>query len=59
MHILLAALIASLLAAWPAAAGQPGSPGESPAAPAHARTEDQVKQAQEALKMEGFHPGCS
>jgi peptidoglycan hydrolase-like protein with peptidoglycan-binding domain len=57
MHTLLAALIASLLAVWPAAAGQPRSPGESPAAPAPARTEDQIKQAQEALKVEGFHPG--
>jgi rare lipoprotein A len=57
MHTLLAALIASLLAVWPAAAGQPRSPGESPVAPAPARTEDQIKQAQEALKMEGFHPG--
>jgi rare lipoprotein A len=57
MHTLLAALIASLLAAWPAAAGQPRGPGEPPAAPAPARTEDQIKQAQEALKVEGFHPG--
>ncbi len=57
MHTLLAALVASLLAVWPAAAGQPRSPGESPAAPAPALTEDQIKQAQEALKMEGFHPG--
>jgi rare lipoprotein A len=57
MHTLLAALIASLLAAWPAAAGQPRGPEEPPAAPAPARTEDQIKQAQEALKVEGFHPG--
>jgi rare lipoprotein A len=57
MHTLLAALIASLLAVWPAATGQPRSSGESPAAPAPTRTEDQIKQAQEALKMEGFHPG--
>jgi rare lipoprotein A len=57
MHTLLAALVASLLAVWPAAAGQPRSPGESPAAPAPALIEDQIKQVQEALKVEGFHPG--
>jgi rare lipoprotein A len=57
MHTLLAALIVSLLSVWPAAAAdQPRGPGES-AAPAPALTPDQVKQAQEALKVEGLHPG--
>jgi rare lipoprotein A len=57
MHILLATLIVSLLSGWPAAAaGQPSGPGES-AAPALALTPDQVKQAQEALKMAGLPPG--
>ncbi len=60
MHVLVIALLVSLLAAWPTmtAAGQPPrSPGEAPAAQAPALTADQVKQAQEALKTEGFHPG--
>jgi rare lipoprotein A len=58
MHTLLAALIVSLLSMWPATAvGQPRGPGEPPAAQAPALTPDQVKQAQEALKMEGLHPG--
>jgi peptidoglycan hydrolase-like protein with peptidoglycan-binding domain len=59
MHILLTALIMSLLGVWPlaAAAGQPSGQGEPPAAQAPALTEDQIKQAQEALKMEGLHPG--
>jgi rare lipoprotein A len=39
------------------AAGQPRVPGESPAAPAPGLTTDQIKQAQEALKIEGFRPG--
>jgi rare lipoprotein A len=59
MHVLVIALIVSLLAVWPttAAAGQPPrGQGEPSAAPA--LTEDQVKQAQEALKTEGFHPGA-
>jgi rare lipoprotein A len=60
MHILLTALIMSLLGVWPlaAAAGQPSGQGEPPAAQAPALTEDQIKQAQEALKMEGLHPGA-
>jgi rare lipoprotein A len=58
MHTLLAALVISLLSVWPAAvAAQPRGPGESPAAQAPALTPDQVKQAQEALKMEGLPPG--
>jgi rare lipoprotein A len=60
MHTLVLALLVSLLAVWPtmAAAGQPPrGQGEPPAAQAPALTEDQMKQAQEALKTEGFHPG--
>jgi rare lipoprotein A len=60
MHVLVTGLLVSLLAVWPmtAAAGQPPSgQGDPPAAQAPALTADQVKQAQEALKAEGFHPG--
>jgi rare lipoprotein A len=59
MPTLVIALVMSLLGMWPTitAAGQPRGPGEPPAAQAPAHTEDQVKQVQEALKMEGFHPG--
>ena len=57
MHILLATLIVSVLSIWSAVvAGQPRHPGES-SAQAPALTPDQVKQAQEALKTEGLHPG--
>jgi hypothetical protein len=55
MHTLVLALLVSLLAVWPtmAAAGQPPrGQGEPPAAQAPALTEDQIKQAQEALKTE-------
>jgi rare lipoprotein A len=38
-------------------AGQPSGPGE-PAGQAPALTLDQIKQAQEALKLEGLHPGA-
>ena len=61
MHALVIALIVSLLAVWPttAAAGQPPrGQGELPAAQAPALTEDQIKQAQEALKTEGLHSGA-
>ena len=61
MHALVIALIVSLLAVWPttAAAGQqPRGQGELPAAQAPALTEDQIKQAQEALKTEGLHSGA-
>jgi rare lipoprotein A len=60
MHALLIALIVSLLAGWPtpAAAGEPHGQGELSAAQAPALTEDQIKQAQEALKTEGFPPGA-
>jgi rare lipoprotein A len=59
MHTLVIALIVSLLGVGPTitAAGQPRGQGEPPAAPTPARPEDQIKQAQEALKMEGLHPG--
>jgi rare lipoprotein A len=60
MHALVIALIVSLLAVGPttAVAGEPHGQGEPPAAQASALTEDQIKQAQEALKTEGFHPGA-
>ena len=60
MPTLVLALLVSLLAAGPttAAAGQPPrGQREAPATQVPALTEDQVKQAQEALKTEGFHPG--
>jgi peptidoglycan lytic transglycosylase len=60
MHMLVLSLLVSLLAAWPttAATGQPPrGQREAPDAQVPALTEDQVKQAQEALKTEGFHPG--
>lgn len=59
MHTLLATLVISLLSVWPTAtaAGQPRGPEAPPAAQVPALTLDQVKQAQEALKMEGLHPG--
>jgi rare lipoprotein A len=60
MHAFVIVLLVGLLAVWPtaAAAGQPPSgQGEPPAAQVPELTEDQVKQAQEALKTEGFHPG--
>jgi rare lipoprotein A len=59
MHTLVIALIVSLLGVWPTmtAAGQPRGQGEPPAAQAPALTADQIKQAQEALKIEGFRPG--
>jgi rare lipoprotein A len=60
MHALVIALIVSLLAVGPTTAvvGEPHGQGEPPAAQASALTEDQIKQAQEALKTEGFHPGA-
>jgi rare lipoprotein A len=61
MHTVVIALIVSLLGVWPigTAAGQPPrGQGEPPAAQAPALTADQIKQAQEALKTEGFHPGA-
>jgi rare lipoprotein A len=60
MHALVIALIVSLLAVGPttASAGELHGQGEPSAAQAPALTEDQVKQAQEALKVEGFHPGA-
>jgi rare lipoprotein A len=60
MHALVIAFIVSLLAVWPtpAEAGEPHGQGEPSATQAPALTEDQVKQAQEALKVEGFHPGA-
>jgi rare lipoprotein A len=60
MHALVIVFLVSLLAVGPttAAAGQPHGQGEPPAAQAPALTEDQIKQAQEALKTEGFHPGA-
>ena len=60
MHTLVIAVIVSLLAVWitTVSAGQsPRGQREDPAAQVPALTEDQVKQAQEALKVEGFHPG--
>jgi rare lipoprotein A len=60
MHMVVIVLLVSLLAVWPttAATGQPPrGQGEAPAAQVPTLTEDQVKQAQEALKVEGFHPG--
>ena len=60
MHTLVLALLVSLLAVWPtmAATGQPPrGQREVPDAQVPVLTEDQVKQAQEALKTEGFHPG--
>jgi rare lipoprotein A len=60
MHTLVIAVIVSLLAVWTTtvSAGQsPRGQREDPAAQVPALTEDQVKQAQEALKVEGFHPG--
>ena len=57
MHALIAALVISLLSVWSIpVSGQP-SPEESPATQALALTQDQIKQAQEFLKMEGFNPG--
>jgi rare lipoprotein A len=57
MTILLAALLVSMLSVWSAVlAGQPRGP-EASSAQAPALTPDEVKQAQEALKMEGLHPG--
>jgi rare lipoprotein A len=55
MPTVVIALIVSLLGVWPtlSAVGQPRSQGEAPVL-----TEDRVKQAQEALKMEGLHPGA-
>jgi rare lipoprotein A len=59
MHTLLVALAISLWGVWlTAAAGQPRGQPEAPDAQVPALTEDQVKQAQEALKTEGFHPGA-
>jgi rare lipoprotein A len=59
MHRIILVLLVSLLSvcAPGTVASQPRSPGESPVTPAPALTEDQVKQAQEALKTAGFHPG--
>ena len=59
MHTLVIALVMSLFGMWPiiTAAGQPRGQGEPPTAQVPALTEDQIKQAQEALKMEGLHPG--
>ena len=61
MPTLIIALVMSLLGMWPTitAAGQPRGPGEPPAAQAPERTEDQIKQVQEAHKLEGFHPGAA
>jgi rare lipoprotein A len=57
MPILLAVLLVSMLSVWSAVlAGQPRGPEES-SAQAPALTPDQVKQAQEALKMDGLQPG--
>src|SRR5919109_910268 len=59
MNLLVAAVIISLLCVCSplTVAGQPRIPAESPAAQAPALTPDLIKQAQEALKMEGLHPG--
>jgi len=59
MNRLVAALVVSLLGVCSPlpVASQPRGAGESSAAQAPALTPDQVKQAQEALKMEGLHPG--
>ena len=60
MHPLLIALIISLLGMAPmvTAAGQPRGQDKPPAPQASAPTQDQIKQAQEGLKMEGFPPGA-
>jgi rare lipoprotein A len=59
MHTLLVALAISLWGVWlTAAAGQPHGQREALDAQVPALTEDQVKQAQEALKTEGLHPGA-
>jgi hypothetical protein len=52
MHARVITVIVSLLAVWPTmtAAGELHAQGEPPAAQASALTEDQIKQAQEALK---------
>jgi rare lipoprotein A len=60
MNTLVATLVVTVLCAGLpfTVAGQPRGPGESPAAQAPALSPDQVKQAQEALKLEGLHPGA-
>jgi rare lipoprotein A len=57
MHTLLVTLAISLWGVWLSAAGQPRGQEAPPAAQGPGLTRDHVKQAQEALKMEGFHPG--
>jgi rare lipoprotein A len=60
MNALVATLVVSALCTGLpfAMAGQPSGPGESAAVQAPALTPDQVKQAQEALKLEGLYPGA-
>ena len=59
MPILIATLILCLLCGWPlgSATSQPRDQRESPTPQESGLTPDEIKQAQESLKTEGFHPG--
>src|SRR5919108_4236965 len=59
MPMLIATLIICLLCGWPrgSTTSQPRDQRESPAPQEPGLTPDEIKQAQESLKTEGFHPG--
>jgi rare lipoprotein A len=59
MLMLIVTLLICLLCGWPhgSATSQPRSQRELPTAQEPGLTPDEIKQAQESLKTEGFHPG--
>jgi rare lipoprotein A len=59
MPILIATLLIYLLCGWPldSATSQPRGQGEPRTTQESELTPDEIKQAQEGLKTEGFHPG--